>query len=147
MVVLKSSALSKEYLNTGQCGVPLIICTDAPRVYKKVLDAGYQTIRVNVALSKQLLAFNQDDRPIVVEGLLSNMLNSIGPIYITDFEMLFDPRYAFDVIKLFCEKARIVSIAVKWPGIFTGSHLLYSEPGDADYHKYDCNNYQIRIVQ
>lgn len=46
---------------------------------------------------------------------------------ITDFEMLFDPRYKIDVIKLFCEKARLINVAVKWPGTFTGSKLIYTK--------------------
>ncbi len=147
MIIIKSSSLTKELLNTGQCGVPLMICTDTPRVYKKILDAGYHHVKINAELSKRLLEYQINDRPKRVEELLRDILNNVIPIYITDFEMLFDPRYEIDVIKLFCEKARIVNIAVRWPGHFINGNLTYAEPGDPDYHEYDCNAYQIRIVQ
>ena len=61
-------------------------------------------------------------------------MSTDSPVLITDFEMLFDPRYEIDVIKLFCDKARITNVAVKWPGKYTNSKLTYAEPGDNKWH-------------
>ncbi len=38
--------------------------------------------------------------------------------------MLFDPRYEIDVIKLFCDKARITNVVVKWPGTFINGKVF-----------------------
>ena len=147
MDILKPSTLTLEFLNTGQSGIPLIICSDAPRVRKRIENAGYQEVQINKELSKRLLDIPKEDRPKRVEKTLKGILNYHVPIFVTDFEMLFDPRYEIDVIRFFCEKARIINVAIKWPGQFADSKLTYASPGDPDYHEYDCNAYQIRIVQ
>ena len=147
MDVIKSSSITQEYLNTGQQGIPLIICTDSSRVYKRLESAKYKEFQLNTQVSKALLDYSQGERPTKVEAVFKKTLNTDSPILITDFEMLFDPRYEIDVIKLFCDKARITNVAVKWPGKYINGKLTYAEPEDPDYHEYDCNAYQIRIVQ
>ena len=147
MDVLKPSALTLEVLNAGQSGVPLIICTDVPRVRKRIDSAGYQEVQINMELSKRLLNIPRDDRPKLVEKTLKSMFNYHVPIFVTNFEMLFDPRYEIDILRFFCEKARIINVAIKWPGKLIDGKLTYANPEDPDYHEFDCNAYQIRIVQ
>ena len=55
MDILKPSALTAEFLNAGQSGMPLIICTDVPRVKKRIESAGYEKVQINKELSKRLL--------------------------------------------------------------------------------------------
>ena len=147
MDMIKPSALTSEVLNTGQSGVPLIVCTDVPRVLKRIDNAGYQEVQVNMELSRRLLSIPKDDRPKYVEKTLKSMLNYRVPIFVMDFEMLFDPRYEIDILRFFCEKARIINVAIKWPGKFADGKLIYASPEDHDYHEYDCNAYRIRIIQ
>ena len=123
MDILKPSALTSEILNTWQSGVPLVICTDVPRVRKRIDSAGYQEVKINKELSKRLLDIPKDDRPKRVEKTLKGMLNYHVPIFVMDFEMLFDPRYEIDVLRFFCEKARIINVAIRWPGQFTDGKL------------------------
>ena len=147
MELLKPSMLSSELLNSGQNRMPLIICTDAPRVKKKLDEAGYKEYQINIHLSKRLLDYQQNVRPSYVEGTLKELLDNSEPVLITEFEMLFDPRYELDVLKFFSDEARLFNVAVKWPGKFSENRLTYANPGDPDYHEFDCNTYQIRIVQ
>lgn len=128
-------------------GMPLIICSASPRLQKRVDAAGYKTIRVNVPLSKALLSFPKEDRPRHVEEELQKILDGSEPILLTDFEMLFDPHYEIDILKIFCERARAVNLAVRWPGGYTPSKLTYAAPEDLDYHEYNCLKYQIRVVR
>ena len=147
MDILKPASLTTDLLTTGQSGVPFVICTDAPRVRKRIESAGYQEVQINKELSKRLLDISKEDRPKHLEKALKGMLNYHVPIYVTGFEMLFDPRYEIDILKFFCEKARIINVALKWPGQFVDGKLTYAQPEDPDYHEFDCNAYQIRIVQ
>ncbi len=147
MDLIKSSAVTFELLSDSQNSKPLIICMDSARVQKKIIDAGYQDVHINAALAKALLEYKQADRPKWVENALKKLLDYHTPIYISNFEMLFDPRYEIDVLKVFCEKARTINVAVKWPGRYNDGKLTYVQPEDPDYHEFDCNSYQIRIVQ
>lgn len=146
MELLKPSALNSDMLNSNQNGVPLIICTDAPRVKRVIDNAGYRELKVNEKLARSLLEHPKDERPSLVEKMLKSIINNNDSIFVTDFEMLFDPRYEIDALRFFCEKARMVNIAVKWPGQFASGKLTYASPEDLDYHEFDCNAYQIRIV-
>lgn len=146
MEILKPSALNLDLLCGNQSGEPLIICTDAPRVKRALDNAEYQERQINLELARRLLDYPKDERPKYVEQTLKSVTNCTTPILVTDFEMLFDPRYEIDVLRFFCEKARIVNVAVKWPGQFANNKLTYARPEDADYHEYDCNAYHIRIV-
>ena len=55
MNVLKPSDLTPDILSTGQSGVPLVICSEAPRGRKRIESAGYQEVKINKELSKRLL--------------------------------------------------------------------------------------------
>lgn len=128
-------------------GLPLILCSSSSRLQRKLESAGYIRLSVNLLLSKALLGFPADDRPGHVEEELREILSVSSPVLIEDFEMLFDPRYQIDVLKLFCERARFVSLAVRWPGDSTPTKLTYASPGDPDYHEFNCDKYQIRVVR
>ena len=52
MDTLKPSALTTELLNTEQSGVPLVICSEAPRVRKRIESAGYQEVKINKTCGK-----------------------------------------------------------------------------------------------
>ena len=147
MEIIKASALNRDYLNTGPNGIPIIICSDSRRVLKKIDEAGYVPVRVNATLAKALLEFTPAERPKKVEECFKDLIDGHGSVFITDFEMLFDPRYEIDVIKLFCEKARFVNVAVKWPGKYNAGKLTYANLDDPDYHEFDCDAYQVLIVE
>ena len=147
MIIYKPSEISTELLLDESYRTPLIICADSPRVIQKVRNSGFQTVNINTELSRKLLQYNAKERPVKIMDVLNSIATWKNSVYIDGFEMLFDPRYEIDVIKFFCEKARLINVAVKWPGTFTGSKLTYAEPEYIDYHEYDCDSYQIRIVQ
>ena len=147
MVLVNKTALTKEYLNNRITGSPIVICCNTGRVEKKISDAGYVRTKLNVYLSKKLLEFDTIDRPMKAEETAREILRKKESIYVIDFEMLFDPRYKVDPLKLFCELAMYNNVAVQWPGEYNDGKLIYAKPEDPDYHEFDCNAYQIRIVQ
>lgn len=127
--------------------MPVIICTDSSRTWKRISDAGYQDFRVNLPLSKALLQYKPEERIIYIEKEMHKLLSKPELVFLTDFEMLFDPRYEIDVLKIFCDRARHYPLIIKWPGSISHSKLIYAEYGDPDYHEYDCANYQVVIVR
>ena len=92
MEILKPSALNSAMLTNVQSGTPLIVCTDAPRVERVLNNTGYQDVQINQELANRLLFYAKDERPSHVEEALKDILNYHVPIYISAFEMLFDPR-------------------------------------------------------
>ena len=146
MMIIRQSDVTGETLRSS-CGMPLILCSIPPRIQRMLDDANYQTISINTPLSKALLQYPTEERSARLEKELQIILNADGPLLLIDFEMLFDPRHKIDVLKLFCERARIIDLAILWPGYCSSKKLCYAAPEDPDYHEYDCDKYQIRIVR
>lgn len=146
MVEIKAAALTDEILDSP-AGMPLIICSNAPRVLRKITQHGYQQLQLNEELSKVLISFPAKERPSQIEAAIKALIPTQRMLLISEFEMLFDPRYKIDVLKLFCERAKSSRIAVIWPGTFEDGKLSYAQPDDPDYNLFYGDNYQIRIVR
>ena len=146
MDMIKSSSITLEFLNTGQQGIPLIICTDSERVYKRLESANYKVFQLNEPISKALLDYSPDERPTRVEAVFKKTLNTDSPILIKNFEMLFDPNYHLDVLKVFCELARQFRIAIIWCGTFHDNVLEFAEPDYSDYHSYHVDQYTVYCI-
>ena len=146
MVEIKAAAIADEILDSP-VGMPLIICSKAPRVLRIIKQEGYQQLRLNTELSKELISFPPQERPSHIEAAIKSLIPAHSSLLISEFEMLFDPRYKIDVIKLFCERAKSSRIAVIWPGTYEDRILSYAQPDDPDYNLFNGDNYQIRIVR
>jgi hypothetical protein len=145
-IELRAPTVTTDYYRSAK-GMPVIVCTNSSRTWKRISDAGYHELRVNLTLSKALLQYKPEERALYVEKEMHKLLAKPELILVTDFEMLFDPRYKIDVLKIFCDRARQYPLIVKWPGSVSLSKLIYGEFGNPDYHEYDCANNQVVIVR
>lgn len=144
----KSSSITSDMLIHKPNGIPIVLCASAPRVMRKLSDAGYVTLSLNKEISSALMNFRADDRPSKALDVIKNLLEeAAASVIITDFEMLFDPRYKLDVLKVFCEASRTKNIAVKWCGSVTEDSLCFSEPQYTDYHNYKIERYTLICVK
>lgn len=69
-----------------------------------------------------------------------------APTLLEEYEILFDPRYDVDAIKVFTELARRQKVVVKWCGRLNGNSLEYATPDDKDYHSFRIQDYDIICV-
>ena len=144
----KSSSITNEMLIHKPNGIPIVLCSSAPRVMRKLSDAGYVLLSLNKEVSSVLLKFGADDRPSKVLDVIKKLLEeTAASVIVTDFEMLFDPRYKLDVLNVFCDAARTKNIAVKWCGSVTEDSLCFSEPQYPDYHNYKIQRYTLICVK
>ena len=125
---------------------PVLLCAKRDDFTKAILEAGIQTVSVNLPLAKELVGQPVSEILTNVTATAVRLMPDGLPVFLTDYEMLFDPRYNLDVIKLFCEIARHNKLIVKWCGSFDGDSLVYSEPGYDDYAKYIVSEYEITCV-
>lgn len=137
MDCIKETALSVGLLKQGPNGIPIIFCTLPTRVVRKLEQAGYVTVSLNKELAAALREYPVKDRPDnVMKHFQQIMVGYANPILLTDFEMLFDPAYKLDTVKLLCDTARYKKIAVKWCGECRAGALIYSAHDYIDYYEY-----------
>ena len=125
---------------------PVLLCAKRGDFIKALSDAGFQTVSLNLPLAKAIIHSQElDIMPNITEIVISLMPDS-SPIYLADYEILFDPRYKLDVMKLFCEMSRYNELIVQWCGSVEKEMLIYAEPGYEDYARYAIGDYDINCV-
>jgi len=140
---IKLSSLNKDKLN--KLLTPIVSCVNENKVtsYKK----GYNVLSINEILSKRLLIYERDKRNLFVADELNKIIENNGePLLIRDFEILFNPEYQLDILKLFIIANRKKKIAVLWSGRYEDDKLLFAEPGYIDYKSYNVNDYDISCI-
>ena len=143
--LLKISQFNKEILKKTE--VPIVLCSFLPRLEKIVAGAGFKELSLNKILAEALLKRDMALRPQFARDEAIRIISSVqSPILLTDYEMLFDPRYSIDVIRLFYELSRRTKIVIKWCGTLDDNQLVYATSAYRDFHSYNIHDYDIICV-
>ncbi|HRU49733.1 MAG TPA: BREX-3 system P-loop-containing protein BrxF, partial [Bacilli bacterium] len=143
--LIKSSQFSKKMLE--RTNMAIVLCSSEPRLKKIIAEAGFKELSLNKILAEALVKKDTAIRPQFVADEVMKIVSSIqGPIFLTDYEMLFDPRYSIDVIRLFYELSRRAKIVIKWCGTLDDNHLVYATPAYIDFHSYNIHDYDVTCV-
>ena len=143
--LIKSSQFSKNMLE--KTNMAIVLCSSAPRLKKIIAEAGFKELSLNKILAETLVKKDTAIRPQLVADEVMKIVTSIqGPVFLTDYEMLFDPRYSIDVIRFFYELSRRAKIVIKWCGTLDDNHLVYATPAYRDFHSYNIHDYDITCV-
>lgn len=67
-------------------------------------------------------------------------------VVIKDIDVMFNPAYQVDVLKILTEARKSKPYSVIWPGRYENGTLYYSEQGYPDYKTYEVKNYDITCV-
>lgn len=131
----------------ARSNVPTIICNLSKRYLNRIFEISDETISLNLILAQNLLKFKSDERPDLVHQEAMNLLTQGAiPLLLKDFEMLFDPRYKIDVVKVIIEVSRRRKIIALWPGTLNESNLVYANAESPDYQVFSIKNYDIICV-
>jgi len=125
---------------------PTVICVRLPIVEKAVAEHLLHPIKINLLLAKTLFGKSETEITTSITNIVIGLLPKDKPVYLSDFEMLFNPHYKLDLIKLFCEISRHNWLFVEWPGEFSNGSLTYAKPGYDDFAKYRVSDYEIVCV-
>jgi hypothetical protein len=125
---------------------PILLCVQRSDFENAIINAEVKQLSINLPLARVLYNKANGTKYANITATVLSLIPNNAPIYLTDYEMLFDPRYELDVIKLFCEISRYNKLIIKWCGSFKDDSLIYSEPGYDDYSKYKINDYKIVCV-
>lgn len=143
--LIKSSRFSKKMLE--KTNIPIVLCSSAPRLKRIIAEAGFKETSLNKILAEVLVKKEVSVRTQFVADEVMKIVSSIqSPVLLTDYEMLFDPRYNIDVVRLFYELSRRGKIVIKWCGTLEDNHLVYATPDYSDYHSYNIHDYDIACV-
>ena len=119
----------------------IVFCIDE---VKLLLSKEYNVLKVNGI--EKLLNYQLKRNLYIIDEFNKIIDSAFEPILIKDFEILFDPGFQVDVLKLFIMTNRKKKIAVLWPGKCRYGKLTFAEPGYPDYKVYKIKDYDISCV-
>jgi len=125
---------------------PVLLCVQRADYDKAIAEAGYQTVSLNLPLARSLEGLASEEIQSAINDKIREALPQQQPVCLTDFEMLFDPRYGLDVIRLFMDISRRNKLIVKWCGAADKDTLTYAEPGYEDYRRIKTSDYDVSVV-
>ena len=117
-------------------------------IYMKAIKKMTEPQSVSKELADELLACKPNRRSMKLEQIFNKVLDRYPDgVTIKDIDVMFNPEYQVDVLKILIEARKRKKYSVIWPGRFEDGKLIYAEEGYPDYKVYEISNYDITCVR
>lgn len=105
------------------------------------------SVSVGKMLAAAILKTEPQRRSKALGQILEDVLSGLADnTTVRDIDVLFNPTYEVDVLRLLERAYREKFYSVVWPGEYNDGKLTYSEYGYVDYKEYAISDYDILCV-
>ena len=117
-------------------------------IYSKAIsEITSQATAVNKPIAAELVDLKPSRRTMQLEKCFMKVLDTLpGQPVIKDIDVLFNPAYIVDVMKMLSSAYKQKKFSLVWPGSYSDGKLIYSEEGYPDYRVYEIKDYDIICV-
>ena len=116
-------------------------------IYMQKLLQPEEPKSVSKELAEAVAACPENRRSMKLEQIFNSVLDKYPDgVTIKDIDVMFNPEYKVDVLKILISARKRKKYSVIWPGRCEDNKLIYGEEGYADYKTYDVTNYDITCV-
>lgn len=117
----------------------------------RLLIYGYKVsdkaVSVNKSISEELLKLKPSRRTMQLEKCFSKVLSTLPDnIVIQDIDVMFNPDYKVDVLRLLIAVNKHKPFNLIWPGRIENGKLIYSEEIYPDYRVFDVKDYDVLVI-
>lgn len=117
-------------------------------VYFKAFQKMAEPKSVGKELADELLACKPNRRSMKLEQIFNTVLDRYPDgVTIKDIDVMFNPDYKVDVLKILIAARKRKRYSVIWPGRLEDGKLIYGEEGYPDYKVYKIADYDIMCVR
>ncbi len=117
-------------------------------IYMKAIKKMTESQSVSKELADELLACKPNRRSMKLEQIFNKVLDRYPDgVTIKDIDVMFNPEYQVDVLKILIATRKRKRYSVIWPGRYEDGKLIYAEEGYPDYKVYEIANYDITCVR
>lgn len=119
---------------------PIIYCCS----YEGIANTA---VPINLLLAEKLVDCKPNRRTIRIETFFNQILEQLpdGTV-IKDFDVMFNPEYKVDVLKIMAASCKKKTFSVVWPGKFEDGKLFYAEDGYKDFKAFSIEEYDITCI-
>ena len=108
---------------------------------------GLKTFPLDQTLAEQLIQVRPKRRSMRLETYFNKLLAEFpDDCAIQDFDVMFNPDYQVDVLKILIEARKHKRFQVIWPGKYENGKLTYSLETYPDYKVYDIEDYDVTCI-
>lgn len=101
----------------------------------------------NKRLAEELRKLKPTRRTMQLEKCFNKILDSLPEkVVIKDIDVMFNPAYMVDVIRILVEANKRHPFSLVWSGRYDDNRLLYGEEDLADYKSFEISDYDIVCV-
>ena len=102
---------------------------------------------INKPLAEELLKLKPSRRTMQLEKCFLRVLAAFpdAPV-IKDIDVMFNPAYEVDVIKVLISAYKQKPFTLVWPGSYEDGRLIYSNENYQDFRTFEINDYDIVCV-
>lgn len=137
-VILPFSKFSQE--NSAGLLKPIIYCC----TYEDIID---KAIPINLLLAEKLADCVPNRRTIRIEPLFNQIIYQLSDgIVIKDFDVMFNPKYKIDVLRIMITACRKKPFSIIWPGKCKDGKLIYAEEDYLDFKTFNIEEYDVTCI-
>ena len=117
-------------------------------VYYEALQKMMEPKSVSKELADGLLACKPNRRSMKLEQIFNSVLDKYPDgVTIKDIDVMFNPEYKVDVLKILIAARKRKRYSVIWPGRLEDGKLIYAGEGYLDYKVFNIADYEITFVR
>ena len=119
---------------------PIIYCCPE----EDVIDSA---IPINHTLAEKLSALRPKQRTMRLSVCFEEILNTLlDNAVIKDFDVMFNPEYKVDVLKILVDACKRKPFRIIWPGKYEDGKLFYAEDGYQDFKVFSVEEYDVTCI-
>lgn len=133
---------ARKFSPQNQTGLlkPIVFCCP----YEGVTEGA---VSLNKELAQVLMTYRPERRTMLIEMCFREMIAELPEgVILKDFDVLFNPDYKVDVMKIMVNACKGNPFSIIWPGTFDGERLVYAQEGYQDYRRYAIDDYDITCI-
>ena len=102
---------------------------------------------MNTLLAEELIIYSENRRTMQLGKCFIRVLKTFpDEVIIKDFDVMFNPVYQVDVLKIMIMAYKKKPFSVIWPGKCEDDKLYYAEEGYSDYKVFNIEDYDLTCI-
>lgn len=139
-IIIQARTFSPK--NEKQAGIlkPIIYCCP----YENLAN---EAVSISIPLSQKLIKAQPAQRTLRLEQYFNQVIRPLPDgVIIKDFDVMFNPNYQVDVLKVLVAAGKKKPFSLIWPGKYEDGKLFYAEEGYQDYKVFKIENYDVTCI-
>lgn len=133
---------ARTFSSEEQAGLlkPIIYCCPCG-------DLENEAVSINMILSEKLIKYQPNRRTMRLEQCFGQVIDTLNDgAVIKDFDVMFNPEYQVDLLRIMIVACRKKTFSIIWPGKYEDGKLFYAEEGFPDYKVFNIEDYDVSCI-